>query len=315
MVHREARVSAESDAEMRPAVEQPAERRVRANGVELCLFEWAGDDPPVLLVHATGFHARSWDAVARRLPGRRVIAVDMRGHGRSERTDGPYTWRRFGNDIVDLVRVLDLRGAVGVGHSMGGHSVTYAAAEELMRFAALLLVDPVISRHPSPAARRDGEGELSSDFVARRRNQWGSPEEMIERFRGRFPHSLWRPEVLEDYARHGLLPAPDGEGYVLACPPAIEAEIYRYSREFDVHDHVARVPVPVRVLRSQPGTEDRDRPFAGSPTDPDLASLFPHGQDVPLPGLTHFIPMQAPDLVAAHIRELVDWVTGDRDAS
>ena len=298
--------AADPTTEMRATTEQPVERRVVANGAELCLFEWPGVGPPILLVHATSFHGRTWDVVARRLPGRCVLAVDMRGHGRSERSEGPYTWRRFGDDVVDLVRVLDLRDVVGVGHSMGGHSVTYAAAEAPGRFAALLLVDPVIVRRPPPADRPGAEGMAASDFVARRRNEWTSREEMIERFRDRFPHSLWQAEVLEDYAQYGLLPAPGAEGYVLACPPAVEAEIYRRSHEFDIYGHVARVPAPVRILRARPAGDGDQSAFVASPTDPELASAFPRAEDVVLPELTHFIPMQAPDLVASHIRDLVD---------
>jgi hypothetical protein len=42
--------------------------------------------------------------------------------------------------------------------------------------------------------------------------------------------------------------------------------------------------------------------FSKSPTWPELADQFEHGQDVYLPGLTHFIPMQEPRMVAAFIR-------------
>src|SRR5690606_4639837 len=130
----------------RPRSAQPIERRIAVNDVELCLFEWPGDGPPVLLVHATGFHARVWDAVARLLPGFRVLAVDLRGHGRSDRPEQPYAWDRFGEDVTALVRALHLRSVVGVGHSMGGHSIVQAAAHEPERFASLVLVDPVIRR-------------------------------------------------------------------------------------------------------------------------------------------------------------------------
>ena len=55
-------MAAEAESEVRPPGEQPAERRVHANGVELCVFEWSGDGPPVLLVHATRLLAAGHDA-------------------------------------------------------------------------------------------------------------------------------------------------------------------------------------------------------------------------------------------------------------
>src|SRR3954469_8271949 len=111
-------------------------------GVELAAWEWPGDGPGLLFAHATGFHGRCWDEVIRGLPARRAIAVDMRGHGRSGKPAPPYHWREFGEDLAEVARVLELRGAVGVGHSMGGHSIAMAAALQPAAFSSLLLVDP-----------------------------------------------------------------------------------------------------------------------------------------------------------------------------
>ncbi len=118
----------EDQDKIRPAAR---EQRLTVRGVELAYFEWGQPDtgPPILLVHATGFHARCWDGVNRTLGGdRHVIAVDLRGHGRSSKR-GPYEWREFGADMAAFVDALDLVGVIGVGHSMGGHSVTQAAGQ------------------------------------------------------------------------------------------------------------------------------------------------------------------------------------------
>jgi pimeloyl-ACP methyl ester carboxylesterase len=94
----------------------PQEHRLRANGVELTCFEWhrelRGRQPPILLVHATGFHARVWDPVVERLGERHVISVDQRGHGRSEKTAITH-WEVFGRDLAALVRELGLRDVLG----------------------------------------------------------------------------------------------------------------------------------------------------------------------------------------------------------
>ncbi len=293
----------------RPPGEEPAERRISVNDVDLCIFEWPGDGPPLLFAHATGFHARCWDEVIRRLPGRRAISIDMRGHGRSEKpADADYDWRHFGDDVTALVRALDLARIVAVGHSMGGHSVTYAAGREPERFSALLLVDPVIRTregYREAAIAQTREDVSNSSFVARRRNEWASVDEMVDRFAGRVPFSRWDPQVLRDYCRHGLLPAPGGEGFVLACPPAVEAAIYAHAGRTDVYDVIPRIQVPVRVLRAPPAAPGAAA-FSGSPTAPDLAAHFAHGEDLPLPDATHYIPMESPALVARHAAEFAD---------
>ncbi|MGE3960529.1 MAG: alpha/beta fold hydrolase [Dehalococcoidia bacterium] len=288
----------------RPADEQPTQRELVIDGVSFVYFDWAGDGPTVVLAHATGFHGRTWDAVARRLPGYRVLALDLRGHGRSAQTGEPESWEIFGVDTADFVRELDLRAVLAVGHSMGGHSVTIAAKREPERFAGLLLVDPVMPLDRVPP--REGRGGVS-DFVRKRRNEWGSAEEMVERFRDRFPYSSWRPEVLDDYARWGLLPHPAGEGFVLACTPDMEGGTYAASGHGPAMgtEVIPFIDVPVTVMRGrQPVAGEQAPPFSTSPTPPQLASLFADGEDLLLAEYSHFIPMEAPERVAEQVRAL-----------
>lgn len=286
---------------------QPAQHEFHGSQVRLSYFEWgAGGQPTVLLVHATGFHARCWDQTVAALPdGYRVIAVDMRGHGRSDK-QGPYVWETFGRDLEELCEALELEDAIGVGHSMGGHCVVRVAARRPESFRRLVLVDPVIMDPSLYGSHRFRDIPGAEDHpVARRRNEWASWQEMFDRFKDREPFSRWRPEVLEDYCRYGLLPRATGEGFELACPPLVEASVYMGSAETDIHDLIPTVSVPVTVLRA-PGrgpddTEVMD--FSKSPTWPELARAFPHGRDVYLPELTHFIPMQEPELVARFIAD------------
>ncbi len=59
------------------------------NGLRLHTAFWPGEGDPVLLLHATGFHARCWDEIVRRLPGRPVYAVDLPCHGLSDAVRPP----------------------------------------------------------------------------------------------------------------------------------------------------------------------------------------------------------------------------------
>lgn len=276
------------------------EHRARVNDVELAYFEQAGDAPTIFLAHATGFHARCWDRVVDRLPGRHVIAVDMRGHGRSEKVQPPYRWSEFGDDVAALADHLRVRGAVGVGHSKGGAAVTRAAGLRPVTFAALLLVDPVLMA-PEAYQRSLGMGE---HFAARRRNEWSSPAEMFERFKDRPPFASWDPEVLHDYCEYGMLPAPGGDGYVLACPPEIEAAVYAGNADSDPYELIPQITVPVRILRARGRKAGEPGDMSGSPTWPRLATRFPNAEDVPVPQYSHFIPMEDPAFVAAQIMEM-----------
>lgn len=277
---------------------------VHANGLDLACVEWPGKGRPIFFVHATGFHARCWDQVIAQLPGRHCYAVDLRGHGRSAKPPPPYSWLEMGIDVAEVAAALNLRDALGVGHSGGGYAVTVAAARVPDGFAALLLVDPSILAH-----ERYGQhvGQATTSFVLKRRNRWSSPYEMAAHFQDRHPYRLWQPAALHDYCTYGLLPSTDGEGYVLACPPEVEAAVYAGTARDDPYDLIHSLNLPVRVLRArQRGTAPPgaavDMSF--SPTTPDLATHFLCGEDILLPELSHYIPMEAPALVAQHIAQL-----------
>lgn len=255
------------------------------------------------MAHATGFHARCWDAVARALePGYRVIAVDQRGHGRSGKS-GPYDWRVFGADLTIFMDRLDLSQIIGVGHSMGGHAMVQAASGRVERFERLVLVDPVILAPETYRDQAHAWQHASADAhpVARRKADFKDWMELHDRLRDRMPFALWRADVLRDCCLHGVLANPGG-GCTLACPPAVESAIYMGSGSIDIYPEIRALPHEALVIRAPPRVGARSRmDFSRSPTWHGLAAAFPRGRDVYRPDLTHFIPMQEPDFVARAI--------------
>jgi lipase len=278
---------------------KPELKTIRSEDQELAVWEWAGEGPLILFAHATGFHGRCWDRIIAEFPGRHCLAVDARGHGRSSKPEPPCHWRAFGRDLAAVAEHWNIRGAIGVGHSMGGHITTQVAALRPETYRALLLVDPTIfplEYYGTPAP--------DAHFTMRRRNIWNSPEEMFERFRDRAPFANWRPEILHDYCEYGLLPR-NGE-YVLACPPAVEASIYLNSKEpgSNIYPEVATVQHPVVVMRAGKTRMQDVFDLSASPTAPDLASRFAHGREIVLRDASHFIAMESPEKVVEAIREI-----------
>lgn len=283
---------------------QPEQHSARVNGIDLAYFEWTGAtdsaEPPMVFAHATGFHARVFDAVIEHFPGRHVLSLDIRGHGRSS-GEPIVDWRDIARDVGELTQQLDIRGAVGIGHSMGAHNLLQCAHDVPDAFRQLVLFDPVIL----PPEYYEGTGPLSvadtSHPTSKRQRDFASVEAMIERFETRDPYALFDRRVFEDYCRFGLLPATDGEGYTLACPPEVEASVYGSSRSNPgIFDAARSVDIPVLVVRAkQLGVMD----FKGSPTWPQLASIIPRGTDLDRSDMTHFHPFQDPADAARIIAE------------
>ena len=261
--------------------------------LRIAVWEWAGVGPPLLFAHATGFHGRCWDQIVQLCPGRRALALDFRGHGRSSIPAPPIPWPDFSLDLLAIARHFDLRETTVVGHSMGGHAAVLAAIRDPRLFAGLVLVDPVLF-----PPEYYGAPPPDAAYIARRRNRWASADEMYERFHSRPPFSKWRPEVLKDYCDYALL--PEGDSYVLACPPELEASIYARCNapENNLDADIPSMETPVILLRAGRTPAAATLDLNASPTAPDLARKFRHAREIYLPDGSHYIPMETPDLVA-----------------
>ncbi|MCB1744000.1 MAG: alpha/beta hydrolase [Gammaproteobacteria bacterium] len=293
-----------------PADSTPCPRlhKLRVNDTELAWFERnrpRANRPTLLFVHATGYHGRVWDRIAEAFPDLHVLALEQRGHGRSEkrRIDN---WQVFGADLAGFVAALGLERVIGIGHSVGGHALVDAAAKS-EAFARLILLDPTILeprayRSPEPLEFADGVHP-----VARRKQHFASAEEMAQRLLQKGAYHLFEPRILRDYCEHGLERLADG-GYRLLCPPEVEASVYMNARSNGgVHDSVGRIRQPVLILRARlPPPVRAPMDFSSSPTWPALVHRFAHGREIHLADCSHLIPMQMPDKVIAAIREAVE---------
>ncbi len=281
---------------------EPVLHQVAGPASQLAVWEWAGAGPTLFFVHGNSFHARCWDATIALLPDYRCLALDLRGHGRSESVDPPASWRALAEDIVAVAQQLELQGAIGIGHSIGGHTLTIAAATVPKAFRRLLLIDPTILERERYVGARTEE-----HFSAKRRARWESPAAMIARFADREPYKRWHPRVLHDYCTYGLLPAPDGDGFVLACAPIFEATMYMVSvaEASNPYREVAQLPQPTLVVRTGAVERSPEAGFLASPTVPNLASLMPNAHDRVDQRYSHFLPMEGPAAVVQELDELL----------
>lgn len=91
------------------------------DGVELAVRDFGGDGPAVLLLHGAGRTLLDWELAAPVLAeGHRVLAMDLRGHGRSGGGTRPWTFTAAVDDVAAVLAARGVPEAVVVGHSMGG---------------------------------------------------------------------------------------------------------------------------------------------------------------------------------------------------
>lgn len=109
--------------------------------VDIHVRSW-GSGPPLLLIHGLMTSSYSWRYVAEPLAaalGRRVIAPDLPGAGRSSKPlDRPYSGPAYARWIIELVDALGIRGAPAIGNSLGGYLCMRAALEDHSVFSRLV---------------------------------------------------------------------------------------------------------------------------------------------------------------------------------
>ncbi len=118
-----------------------------AEGVELAADRWPPADgaarPAFVLVHGLASNARMWDGVAARLAerGHVAVTVDLRGHGRSSKPDGPYDTPTVADDVAALIVALGLDQPIVAGQSWGGNVVLDLAARHHDSARGVVCVD------------------------------------------------------------------------------------------------------------------------------------------------------------------------------
>lgn len=120
----------------------PQDRIIRAGEIDLHIREWSTSGHPIVLLHGLASSSHIWDLIGPLLAQRfRVIAVDQRGHGASDKPDTGYDFPDFVADLRHLIGALGLTPTVIVGHSWGGNVALQYAVTHPQDVSQLALVD------------------------------------------------------------------------------------------------------------------------------------------------------------------------------
>jgi pimeloyl-ACP methyl ester carboxylesterase len=193
---------------------EPIDQKVAVGDVALRVLRWgasadpeadadaaAGADadaagqslPPFLLVHGLASNARLWDGMARRLAavGRGSVAVDLRGHGHSDKPDAGYDFETISTDLTKLIAALKLDRPIVAGQSWGAGVVLDLAVRRPDLVCGLVLVDGGLTslRDGFPSWEACWERLAPPQLV-------GLPLDTIEGY-FRTSHSDWPPEGIE----------------------------------------------------------------------------------------------------------------------
>jgi pimeloyl-ACP methyl ester carboxylesterase len=266
------------------------------------MHDFGGNGSPVLLSHATGFHAHCWEPMAEILSQHHhVVGFDHRGYGDAESVD-PATieWTQYGNDALAVARVLSVQHGgqpiVGIGHSMGGASLLMAALAEPELFSALFVFEPIV--FPPTPENSDRPPNPLAGGARKRRAVFASFEEALENFTAKPPMASFHPRAREAYVRHGFKPSENG-GIELKCLPELEARTYETGSTQSTWGNLSQISTRVWVISGQPA------PFQPSSFAVAVAENIPGATYVQYDEMGHFGPLEHPAQIATLVETTI----------
>ncbi len=236
----------------------------------------AGDltRPPVILIHGAGGHHLYWPPQIRHLPGERLFAVDLPGHGKSAGV-GNHTIGDYVDSTMAFMDALHLNRAVLVGHSMGGAVALQSAIRWPNRVLALGLLGSAAHLHVSSLLLQKAADPATVPEAVHMVTQYSFAPETSGRLK-----ELAEKRMLE--SRSSVL-----YGDLLAC------------NAFNAAGQVSEISAPALVIF---GSEDKMvSPGAGRV----LAYQIAGARMEIVPHAGHMVMLEQPERVAALIGEFL----------
>ncbi|CAB1062810.1 Hydrolase, alpha/beta fold family [Olavius sp. associated proteobacterium Delta 1] len=232
---------------------EPIMIKAKGDGVQINLATWQGNGKTILCVHGITANCRCWDVLAAALvPEHNVLAMDLRGRGRSEKPSGGYALDYHLRDINCLLDDLEIDQTVIMGHSLGAFIGLAFAAQYPQRIDRLILVD--------------GGGDLSAEqlnrvfegikpALDRLGHTFPSAESYIDKMKQAPYVHPWSAAV-ETYYRYEIEEVD--AGVRTNIDPAHIQEEAANVRKVDCASFYAKLLCPVLILRAPNGLFSQD---------------------------------------------------------
>ena len=185
----------------------PRDAFVALRELTLHVVDWPGMEPAIVAIHGSTMSAYTFTALAEQLaPRARFVAVDLRGHGFSDKPPNGYTVDQHVADLSALIDALELDQPVVLGFSIGGAIAAFVAARGGCR--GLVLLDGLVGDR---AFTENAAAIFMRQRYLRLDARFAGFEEYLTRWHAAGNHYSDEAErVLERTLRYELAPLPDG---------------------------------------------------------------------------------------------------------
>ncbi len=283
----------------------PDSRFTHANGINIHYLDWRGGGAVIVCLHGLQSEAHTWNEVAAALsPEYRVLALDLRGHGDTEKPQTGYSTADFAADLEAFARNLGLERFVLMGHSLGSRIAALYAGLYCHRLSHLILEDPAFplpsipEGSPNPIIeqenRRPGSFATLEDAI----DFLGSELDMLS---GQPYRAGWDRKALQKEAEEKIRRRADGAWewkYSHRAVLEIAEDIARRGHS-TIMEQAKNIIVPTLVVR---GANSAVCTPEGAQ---EIQCAIPNARIVTVPEVGHSIHGTVPAQFVAAIREFL----------
>jgi pimeloyl-ACP methyl ester carboxylesterase len=245
----------------------------------------AGTPSTLLLLHGLAGHSGEWDATACLLTGRhRVVAVDQRGQGASERRPRDMSRSAYVEDVVAVIQELELDDVVLVGQSLGGHTAMLTAATHPELVRALVMVEA----GPGTAEPDPREKVRIGEWLASWPVPFPSPAVAAGFFGGGPVGAGWAAGLEERE-----------DGWWPRFEPALMADSLTELTQRSFRHEWEQVACPTLVVLAESGIIPSEEVYAMTRTRPGTVM-------VQVPGAGHDLHLEAPDMLHTALTDFLE---------
>ena len=287
----------------------PSRRSISLPDGAVSYLEWSAPAGArtLIFLHANGFHGGVYRQLLEPLAGEvRILALDLRGHGGTTLPADPTTlesWLVYRDDVVAFLDAMETGPVWMAGHSLGGVVSALLAVYAPDRVRGLVLADPVFLPRWI-LAMIDVLGLVGQGWrvgpagpARRRRDGWPNRAAARAHYDGRGMFRGWPEGWLDDYLVEGLRDRDDGT-VGLACSSSWESRSFALVPR-DTWRFVRGILCPTTIVHGEDSDTFRQASARLAP------KRIPGVRMVPVPGASHFVPMEHPEIVRAEIQRMI----------
>jgi len=239
------------------------EKRVKVKDVNLVLWDGEVGDEAIVFLHFGGANLMMWQRAVPYFQDRyRVILVDQRGHGKSDKPLTGYHMDDMAQDVVGLLEQLGIEKAHLIGSSLGAEVGLSLAANHPGRVYSLVCDGALSSEfgcYGTWDGSREGYLEYVSGFMQKLRNTpesiFPSIDALVASRRESLAGMGWWNEYVEAMERYGAFKLDEG-GYVAAFRKYARENYFSHYFSYQLEDYYPRLCCPLLLLPGEAVYQD-----------------------------------------------------------